>query len=413
MTRGACDPERVVADLRELAALTGGPAGARRLAWTQPWRDARAWLRRKLDEVPGVTARTDAAGNLWATLPGTGEGSVAVGSHLDSVPGGGWLDGVLGVVAGLELLRCRAGGDPPPVALRLVDWADEEGACFGRSLFGSTAAAGRIDPAALRGAHDGSITLAEALHEHGVDLEHANEARAELDGVLAYLELHIEQGPVLERRAQPVAAVDGCAGVERHTVELRGEAAHAGAAPLEMRRDPVVVACRAIDRVVDLAEGAGATATVGRIEARPGVVTIVPAAVELTLDLRHRDGAALAELLDRARLAFASAAEPARVEVEWSPQWRIDPVRFDAELVGLARTACADAGARPFVMTSGALHDAAAVAPLVPAVMLFVPSRGGISHSAAEDTAEEQLAAGVRALDALLERTLARFATAR
>lgn len=409
----ACRPERVVADLRELAELTGGPGGARRVAWTEPWREARAWLCDKLAELPAVTTNVDAAGNLWATLPGAGSGSVIVGSHLDSVPAGGWLDGALGVVAGLELMRCRSGGARPPVALRLVDWADEEGARFGRSLFGSTAAAGRLDPDALREAHDGSVSVEEALRRHGVELDRANDARAELDGALAYLEIHVEQGPVLERRAQPVAVVDGCSGVERNVVELTGEAAHAGAAPMDMRRDPVVVASRAIDHVFDLAEGAAATATVGRIAAEPGVVTIVPERVELTLDLRHREAKVLARLLEQARTAFARAADSQAVTVAWHPQWRIDPIPFDAELVGLARAACAETGLEPFVMTSGALHDAAAVAAEVPTVMLLVPSRRGISHSAAEDTAEDDLHAGVRALDALLERTLAQAAHGR
>lgn len=401
------DPQRVIADLRELAELTGGPDGARRVAWTDEWRRARSWLEGRLASLP-VECDTDAAGNLWATLPGTDDASgfVAVGSHLDSVPNGGWLDGALGVVAGIDLLRRRAYGARPPVTLRLVDWNDEEGARFGRSLFGSTAARGALDVDALRAAHDGTTTLAEAARANGVDLIHANDAARELEGALAYLELHIEQGPVLSRNGRPVAVVDGCSGVERHVVRLTGEAAHAGAAPMSMRRDPVVAAARAISRVTAIAHAHGATATVGRIAARPGTVTVVAAEVELTIDLRHGDPAVLAGMLEMTQGVFADEAREARVAVAWEPQWRIDPVPFHRELIELGRAACEDAGATPFAMTSGALHDAASVAQQVPTVMLFVPSRRGISHSPSEDTDPADLAVGVRALDALLERTV-------
>lgn len=407
MRAAVADPLRVIAALRELAELTGGPGGARRVAWTDEWRRARSWLEEQLAGLP-VECETDPAGNLWATLPGTRGGGefVAVGSHLDSVPQGGWLDGALGVLAGLELLRRHAHGEPPQVSLRLVDWADEEGARFGHSLFGSTAARGALDLDVLESTHDGATTLADAAREHGVDLNRANEARSRLGGALAYLELHIEQGPVLAHSGRSVAVVSGCNGVERHVVRLTGEAAHAGAAPMAMRRDPVVAAARAISRVSTLATAQEATATVGRIEARPGVVTIVPAEVELTLDLRHHDPVVLAGLLEQTRDLFADAARAMGVEAVWLPQWRIDPVPFDPELIELAQAACEDAGAPPFVMTSGALHDAAAVAPQVPTVMLFVASLCGISHSPAEDTDEADLAVAVRAFDGLLERTL-------
>ncbi len=308
----------------------------------------------------------DAAGNLWATLPGASPDFVAVGSHIDSVPDGGWLDGALGVLAGLEMLRSRAGSELP-VSLRLVDFADEEGARFGSSLIGSTAAAGQLSPTA---------ELAAAALACGVDLARANDARAQLDGALAYLELHIEQGPVLERLGLQTAAVDGCAGVERYRVTVRGEAAHGGAAPMTMRHDALVAASRAILEVAELAGTVGGTATVGRIEAKPGVVTIVPGSVELVLDLRHPSAEGLAALLTGARSAFGAGAE-------WELIWQIEPIRFDPELVELAR----EGG---HVMTSGALHDAASIAPLVPTVMVFVPSIRGISHSREEDTAEER-----------------------
>ena len=369
----------MIADLRALEELTSG----RRLAWTEDWMRARDWLRSRLDELP-VEVEIDAAGNLWATLPGASPEFVAVGSHIDSVPDGGWLDGALGVLAGLEMLRARADAELP-VSLRLVDFADEEGARFGSSLVGSRAVAGTPDR---------DPALAEAALACGFDMSRAGDAGAQLDGALAYLELHIEQGPVLERLGLQTAAVDGCAGVERHRITVPGEAAHGGAAPMTMRRDALVAASRAIIEVTELTRTVGGTATVGRIEAKPGVVTIVPGEVELVLDLRHPDPGGLAELLEGARRAFGP-------EAVWEPVWRIDPIRFDPQLVELAR----DGG---HVMTSGALHDAAAMAPLVPTVMLFVPSIRGISHSREEDTAEEDIVAGVRSLDRLVDRLLER-----
>ena len=370
-------PERVLADLRALEELTRG----RRLAWTEDWMQARAWLRDRLGELP-VEVELDAAGNLWATLRGARPEFVVVGSHIDSVPDGGWLDGALGVLAGLEMLRSRAGSELP-VSLRLVDFADEEGARFGSSLVGSRAVAGRLEV---------DDPLAEAAMACGIDMARANESRVQLDGALAYVELHIEQGPVLERLGLQTAAVDGCAGVERYRVTIPGEAAHGGAAPMTMRHDALVAASRAILEVTELTRTVGGTATVGRIEAKPGVVTIVPGEVELVLDLRHPDPDGLAALLTGARSAFGDGAE-------WELIWQIDPIRFDPELVELAR----DGG---HVMTSGALHDAAAIAPLVPTVMLFVPSKRGISHSREEDTAEDDIVAGVVALDRLLDRTI-------
>jgi N-carbamoyl-L-amino-acid hydrolase len=345
---------------------------------------AREWLRGRLASLP-VDVSVDAAGNLWATLPGASREFVVVGSHIDSVPDGGWLDGALGVLAGVEMLRSRA-PSPLPVSLRLVDFADEEGARFGRSLVGSTAAAGRLD--------DVAAPLLEAASECGLDLGRANEARAELDGALAYIELHIEQGPVLERAGRSVCAVSGCAGVERWRVRLRGEAAHAGAAPMDMRRDALVAAARGILELTSLAGASGGgTATVGAIEAFPGAPTIVPGAVELVVDLRHPDPGGLAALLDGAREAF---------DGEWDRVWSIEPIPFDPALVELAREACGEV----FTMTSGAIHDAAAMAPIVPTAMLFVPSRRGISHSREEDTDEGDLLAGIRALDRLLDLTI-------
>jgi len=242
-TPNAVQPDRVIADLRELAALTGGPDGARRLCWTDEWKTARAWLRGKLDEL-SAAVEVDPAGNLWATIPGRTPDAVVVGSHIDSVPRGGWLDGALGITSALEMLRLYA-GTTPPATLRLVDWADEEGARFGRSLFGSSAAAGTLDPDSVRGLRDrDGVALPDALAAHGVDLDQAYRAGEQLTDVKAYLELHIEQGPILESKGIPIGPVLGTFGVERHAIHFTGRTSHAGSTPMNLRHDALACAAR-------------------------------------------------------------------------------------------------------------------------------------------------------------------------
>src|SRR3954464_6203559 len=186
------DPARTVAELRELQELTGDENGAQRVAWTDTWERARDWLRGRV-EGTGAEEEIDEAGNQWFTLRGGSERALLVGGHIDSVPNGGWLDGALNVVAGVEVMRRLAEEGEPPVTVRLVNWADEEGARFGRSLFGSSAAAGsRADQDELRARRDAAgIGLPDALGEHGVDLDRAGDAARELEGAAAYLELHI------------------------------------------------------------------------------------------------------------------------------------------------------------------------------------------------------------------------------
>ena len=238
---------RVVEELRELAGLTGGPDGARRVAWTDKWVKARDWLKGKLEEIGGVEVERDEAGNLWATAPGDSERAVLLGGHIDSVPQGGWLDGALNTVAALEVMRALA-PQQRPVTLRLVDWADEEGARFGRSLTGSAASAGSLDPhKELAHLVDrAGVKLPDALKENGITLDGMKTARKYFDELRAeaYLELHIEQGPVLQEMKRPVGVVLGTMGVERHHLKFIGQAAHSGAAPLHLRQDAFLAGAR-------------------------------------------------------------------------------------------------------------------------------------------------------------------------
>jgi N-carbamoyl-L-amino-acid hydrolase len=402
------EPARVVADLRALAERTGGPGGARRLCWTDVWVEARAFLRERLAELP-VTVEIDQAGNLWAQLPGARPESVVVGSHVDSVPNGGWLDGAFGVMAALEVLREHARGDPPPCTLTLVDWADEEGARFGRSLFGSSAAAGTLLIDDVRDLTDAEgRRLEDVVREHGVELDRALEAGSRLDPVRAYLELHIEQGPVLEQEGLPVATVLGTVGVERHRVVFRGQAAHAGSTPISHRRDSFLAAARLALELREVALRHEGVCTVGAASCEPGVVTAVPGTTTILVDQRHLDADVLARMLAEAREASELIAGEEGCTVEWDHLWRIEPIPFDPELIAIAREACREVAGTDRAIPSGPLHDAAEMARRVPTVMLFSSSINGLSHTREEDTPLEHLELAARAYALTAQRAIER-----
>src|SRR6478752_3885362 len=382
----ACQPQRAIADLRALAELTGGPGGARRLAWTDEWAAARGLLRERLAELP-VEVDVDEAGNLWARLAGERPETVVIGSHIDSVPNGGWLDGALGVMGALETLRSLAEAGTPPCTVTLVDWADEEGARFGRSLLGSSAVAGTLDPDTVRDLRDAN----------GVDLDRAREAGSRLRDVRAYLELHIEQGPVLEGLGLPVGTVLGTVGVERNRVIFRGQAAHAGSTPMTHRRDSFLAAARFALAVRDAAVRHGGMSTTGGAVSQPGVVTAIAGETALLLDQRHLDAGTLAALLAESRALADEAAAAEGCSVEWEPIWRIEPIPFDPGLIAAARSACQAVSGSDYALPSGPLHDAAEMARRVPTVMIFSSSTNGISHAKEEDTPIEHLELAIRA----------------
>jgi beta-ureidopropionase / N-carbamoyl-L-amino-acid hydrolase len=407
-------PSRTVAELRELQQLTGDENGAQRVAWTETWERAREWLRGKVADT-GAEETVDAAGNQWFTLRGASDRAVLIGGHIDSVPNGGWLDGALNVVAGVEVLRRIAADGEPPVTIRLVNWADEEGARFGRSLFGSSAAAGSMaDQDELRARKDGAgIALPDALREHGVELDSALEARHELGGAAAYLELHIEQGPVLESMDLPLGVVLGTFGVERHQVTFRGQAAHAGSTPMDKRRDALAGAALLDLELPEIARkaGGGAVCTMGGVVTKPGIVTSVVETAECLLDQRHLDSRTLAAMLADAKTASERFAGEHDLEVEWERIWNIEPILFDPELIELADESIREVAGSSHRLPSGPLHDAAEVSRSgVPTVMLFVQSLRGLSHTKLEDTKEEHLGLSVQALERLAAKTVERVA---
>jgi len=409
------DPKRTVAELEELRELTGDEDGAQRVAWTGTWETARAWLRDKVAET-GATEEIDAAGNQWFTLAGASDEALLIGGHIDSVPNGGWLDGCLNVMAGVEVLRRIAADGQPPLTVRLVNWADEEGARFGRSLFGSSAAAGSMaDQDELRHRRDADgIALPDALREHGVDLDSALDARSQLANAVVYLELHIEQGPVLESMDLPLGVVLGTFGVERHQITWKGQAAHAGSTPMDKRRDALAGAAKLAVEIRPIAAevGEGAVCTSGGVVCRPGIVTSVVETAEQLLDQRHLKAESLARLLSLAKDASERFAREEDLDVAWERIWSIEPILFDEQLIELADESIREVSGTSHRLPSGPLHDAAEVARGgVPTAMLFVQSLRGLSHTKLEDTKKEHLELSVQALDLLTTKTLERNST--
>jgi N-carbamoyl-L-amino-acid hydrolase len=407
----ALDPSRTVRELEELRSLTGNEDGAQRVAFTPTWVQARAWLRERFAGLP-VEIHDDAAGNFWATLPGVSERAVLIGGHIDSVPNGGWLDGCLNTLAGVEVMRRVAAeyGGRPPVTLRVVDWADEEGARFGKSLFGSSACSGNLDMDEARGLVDkAGITLPDALREGGIDFARVKEAGRERATAAAYLELHIEQGPVLLDLDLSLGAVLGTFGVERHAVTFHGQAAHSGSTPMNRRRDAFRAAARMSSEIYEIARRSGqGVCTIGSCTTKPGIVTSVVEECRITLDQRHLDPESLARMHAEAVAASERFAAEGNVEVSWERIWAIPPRPFDPSLIDLADEAIRETCGVSHRLPSGPLHDAAEMARAgIPTVMLFVQSLHGISHNKIEDTRRDHLELSVAALDRLVTKTMA------
>jgi beta-ureidopropionase / N-carbamoyl-L-amino-acid hydrolase len=403
------NPKRTVAELKELRALTGDENGAQRVAFTETWGRARAWLREKLESLP-LEIHSDPAGNVWATLSGKSERSLLIGGHIDSVPNGGWLDGCLNLLAGVEILRRINDqyGGKPPVTVRLVDWADEEGARFGKSLFGSSACSGNLDLEEARSLVDrDGVRLPDALKNVGIDLERAKGSGGELKSAAVYIELHIEQGPVLLDLDLPLGAVLGTFGVERHAITFHGQAAHSGSTPMNVRKDAFLAAAKMSPEIYRIAATRGGVCTIGSCTTKPGFVTSVVEECRITLDQRHLDAVALSRMLEDAKQASLKFAQEGNVRAAWDRIWRIEPVLFDSRLIDLCTEAIDETCGKTHRLPSGPLHDAAEVARAgVPTVMMFVQSLHGISHNKIEDTKQEHLELCVTAFDRLAEKAM-------
>ncbi len=402
--------KRVVADLRELAALTSDERGAQRVAWTPIWQKARDWFAAKAKEA-GAEVSIDVAGNSWAKIRGAGPEAIVFGSHLDCVPDGGWLDGALGVLGALEVLR-RFGKNAsakPAKTIYVVSWADEEGARFGRSLIGSSAASGTMDIAEIVNRVDNNgVKLVDALAQYDVKVNEMLGAHKQFKekNVAAYLELHIEQGPRLEQMGKQVACVYGITGVERHYIEFKGQAAHAGSFPTKMRQDAFLSAAEASLAFREIALKYDAVCTVGKVSVKPDVVTIVPETCVISLDQRSVDKDVLGKMFAEAHEAVDKACKANSVTARWEKIWTIAPTIFDPRLTELCKQAVAEETGEPTTIYSGPLHDSAEMAKLVPSIMMFSVSEKGLSHCIQENTSDEALETTVHAFLRLADKVV-------
>ena len=394
--------DRLLGDLRALASIGGQPdGGVDRLAWSDADLAGRRWYAERIREA-GLEPRVDEALNVFGHLPGGDGPWLLTGSHLDSVPDGGRLDGAYGAVAALEVLRTLAeSGDSVAERVEIVGFADEEGVRFKVGLIGSLALVGELDVSRLRGGEDWQgVPIRQVLASAGRDLDRLGEAKQHLQSIKAFIELHIEQGPRMEADGMDLAVVSGIVGVHRQRIQVIGTQNHAGTTPFRLRHDAGRTAARAAAELRDLvlAADSDAVANIGMMRFDPGGVNVIPGRAEFTLEVRHLEERVVGLAVDtfRTRLDAICAEEGCRTEVEllsWVPPAPMDPL-----MMATLAESCQEVAGTAGILWSGAGHDAAVLARHVPAGMLFVPSRGGISHSPHETTSDEHLVLGARAL---------------
>ena len=386
-----------------------GETGVSRLVYTPEWQAAQDYVAASCAGA-GLDVERDAVGNVWGWLRGSEPGkAVVTGSHIDSQKPGGRFDGALGVVAALAAVaavRDRHGA--PRRTIGVVSLCEEEASRFARTNFwGSRAATGQIAPteADRMRAVDGP-TMAEIMRDVGLEPDRIPEAAR--DDIGAFIELHIEQGPLLEAADVPVGIVESITGYRQSWLEVRGSANHAGTTPMDLRRDPMAGAAEIISGVIDTAHRMGrpAVTTVGRMTVEPNGRAVVPERVGFTIDARHPDPSALTTLLSRHEGLWAEVAERRNLDLSVRIDSDRPPCPCDPHLVEALAAAATEAAVPVLRMTSGAVHDAMQFASVCPVAMLFVRSRGGVSHSPAEFTSAEDAAAGVE----VLSRALARLA---
>ncbi len=400
--------ERIADDLAALAEMTRrDQPGFTRLAYSEEDRQARVWLRDRM-EAAGLTVRLDAAANVIARRPGASEGAVlVVGSHIDTVPNGGRFDGIAGVVAGLEITRVlHEAGCPMRHPLEIIAFTNEEPNAFGLSTVGSRAMAGKLTTARARELRDpGGRTLAEAIDFLGGDAARLDDARRSRGAIAHYLELHIEQGPVLDRERIPVGVVTGIAAPTRLRVRVDGRPDHAGTTPMGIRKDALAGAAEIVLALERIATEAGdSVGTVGRLVNQPNHANVVPGQVEMMVEFRSILPARIAAVRARLLGAMQEIAQRRGLEVSWEFLMEERPLQIPPETVDLAAAICQELGIAFGKLASGASHDANHIAEIAPVAMLFLPSVGGRSHCPEEFTHTADIAAGTRALLGLLLR---------
>lgn len=395
--------ERLWDHLMQLGAIgrqeVGG--GVTRLSFTAEERAAKNLVARFMQEA-GLTVREDEAGNLIGRKEGKNPAApvVLVGSHVDSVPHGGDFDGPLGVLAGVEALHTmQEQGVETEHPIEVIAFTDEEGTRFGFGMIGSRAIAGRLRPEDLLAKDKDGVTIAEAMRQSGLDPDQVHKAVRAPGSVKAYVELHIEQGKVLESRGLAVGVVSGIAGPIWMKYVLEGEAGHAGSTPMTMRRDPLAAASEIMLCIEREASRTGTTvATVGRVQAFPGGVNVIPGRVEFTLDLRDVDEAVRDQVEERILREATAICERRGIRLQVEPMQRVAPAPCSSEVQEAIRAACAAEGLESFSLPSGAGHDGMQLVDLCPVGMIFARSKDGISHNPAEYTSKEDCAKGADVL---------------
>ncbi len=347
-------------------------------------------------ESAGMTVRRDAVGNVIGRY-GTGDRPLVLGSHIDTVPGAGRYDGPLGVLAALAVVeRVAAHGDRS--SLEVVAFADEEGTRFGSSYLGSSAYTGSFDPASLDVVDGAGVTLHDAILGAGGDPDQA--VTTPVPDLAGYVEVHIEQGPVLEREGLPVGLVSAIAGQTRARIVLTGEAGHAGTLPMDARRDALAAAAEVVLAVERLGRGeAGLVATVGALSLSPNVGNVVPGETRMLLDVRHADDRIRRRVTEEIRDEAERIAAARRVEVGWTLRYDTPAVELDQRLRGRLADAVRDQGLPVLELVSGAGHDAVVLSRVCPAAMLFVRCAGGISHDPRESVSQEDVGVALDVLE--------------
>ena len=402
--------KRLLSDLAELSRIGGRPdGGLDRLAWSPADLEGRHWFAARLRDC-GLEVRIDEALNVFGHLPGAGGPFLLTGSHLDSVPSGGRLDGAYGAVAALEVLRTLVESkDPLANRVEVVGFADEEGVRFESGLIGSKALCGELDIEGLSHRNDWTgVPIPQVLRTAGIDIAHMNDASTHLVGVSRFLELHIEQGPRMEASSTELGVVTGIVSVHREEITINGMQNHAGTTPLNLRHDAGRAAARLTGQVKELVQAIDheAVANVGVMRFTPGAVNVIPGRAEFTLEVRHLDEPVLRQITERIhdRLAEVCGEEACRFEIR--PLSDVPGAAMDPGMMATLDSVCDQLGRTHRRLWSGAGHDAQVIARQVPTGMLFVPSRKGVSHAPGEATGEAHLVLGARALLAGVQAVL-------
>jgi allantoate deiminase len=399
--------EEVIKRCRKLALFSEDANGTRRTFLSQPMHDVHRELKSWLEAV-GAEVQVDAAGNLRAVYAAeeTSAQRLLIGSHLDTVPNAGAYDGIFGVVIAVALLKALA-GRRFPYAIEVVGFSEEEGVRFGVPFIGSRALVGRLDAKLLETRDANGFSVRQAIEKFGLNPGEIAEARLH-DGVLGYVEFHIEQGPVLEKLGLPLAVVDAIAGQSRLTVTFLGRANHAGTTPMDLRFDAVAGAAEWIMAVERKAKSVpGLVATVGSVETKPGATNVIAGEARLSLDVRHREDnvrtAAVRDLIRDAEEIVACRG----LSLQTNTHMNQSPVAMDPFLSDQISESIRETGCKPHRIVSGAGHDAMILAEKVPAAMIFLRTPGSISHDPAESVAVEDVAKAIECGLHLLDRLAA------